>query len=74
MNITDYKIGELYLYEFAGEITLDKLLSINDKSVKTITIKGFQKFFKIGYIDTFPIKHFCKYWRELTPLEKIKYL
>lgn len=74
MNITDYKIGELYLYEFDEEITLDKLLSINNEGVKTITIKGFQKFFDIGYIDTFPIEHFCKYWRELTPLDKIKYL
>lgn len=74
MKLEDLKINELYIWKIEKTATIDKIISINDNMIKTQIIKSMLGNFQTGEIINYPANFFYKHWRELTPLEKLKYL
>lgn len=74
MKLEDFKIGELYLVRSKDYTTIEKIIRINKKTIRTACIKTINSQVKNDIKDVTWSKKQLKMFRPLTNLEKIKYL
>lgn len=74
MKLKNVKINELYIWQDSNIITIDKVINVNNNFIQVKIIKSISGDYQTGEITNYGIDFFCRNWRELTPLEKVKYL